>query len=240
MRRPSSFSNPKQWAARRVRTMATRIPLLFLLAAVVLPSALAQADNPRLVGTVGTNDAFVITLRDADGNPVTHLDPGTYDITVRDVSELHNFHLRGPGVDQATIPEEAQTVTWTVTFTDGTYTFQCDPHSSLMHGFFTVGNVPPPPAPVELSASVGPRRTISLRGDSGKLKTIAAGPVVLTVNDRSRVDNFHLAGTGVNRKTGVAFRGRVTWKLTLQPGRYTYRSDKHKRLRGAFTVTPPA
>jgi plastocyanin len=220
--------------------MVTRILLLLLFAALVLPSAVAQADNPRLVGTVGTNDAFVITLRDAAGNAVTHLDPGTYDIAVRDVSELHNFHLRGPGVDQATLPEEAQTVTWTVTFTDGTYTYQCDPHSSLMHGSFTVGNVPPPPAPAQLSASVGPRRTISLRDDSGKLKTIAAGSVVLTVKDRSRVDNFHLTGTGVNKKTGVTFRGSVTWKLTLQPGRYTYRSDKHKSLRGAFTVTAPA
>jgi hypothetical protein len=220
--------------------MIRRLSLLFLLAAVTLPSALAQADNPRLVATVGTNDAFVITLRDADGNPVTHLDPGTYDIAVRDVSELHNFHLRGPGVDQATIPEETETVTWTATFTDGTYTYQCDPHASLMHGSFTVGNVPPPPEPAALTGSVGPRRTIALRDDSGKLKTIAAGPVVLTVNDRSRLDNFHLTGAGVNRKTGVAFRGRVTWKLTLQAGRYTYRSDKHKSLRGTFTVTPPA
>jgi hypothetical protein len=192
------------------------------------------------VGTVGTNDAFVITLRDAGGNPVTHLDPGTYDIAVRDVSDLHNFHLRGPGVDQATIAEETETVTWTVTFSDGTYTYQCDPHSSLMHGSFTVGNVPPPPAPAALTGTVGPRRTIALRDDSGKLKTIAAGAVVLTVNDRSRLDNFHLTGAGVNRKTGVAFRGRVTWKLTLRAGRYTYRSDKHKSLRGTFTVTPRA
>jgi plastocyanin len=213
---------------------------VFLVAAAMLPSSLAQADNPRLVATVGTNDAFVITLRDANGNPVTHLDPGTFDIAVRDVSELHNFHLRGPGVDQATIPEETQTVTWTVTFSDGTYTYQCDPHASLMRGSFTVGDVPPPPAPVALSAAVGPRRTISLRGEHGKVQTLAAGQVVVTVNDRSRVDNFHLTGAGVNRKTGVAFRGSVTWKLTLKPGRYTYRSDRHKSLRGTFTVTTPA
>jgi copper binding plastocyanin/azurin family protein len=220
--------------------MATRFSLLLLLAAALLPAAIARADNPRLVATVGTNDAFVITLRDANGNAVTHLDPGTYDIVVRDVSELHNFHLRGPGVDEATIPEETQTVTWTVTLTDGTYTYQCDPHSSLMRGSFTVGNVPPPPAPVALSAAVGPRRTITLRDAYGKVKTIAAGQFVLTVNDRSRIDNFHLTGAGVNRKTGVAFRGRVTWKLSLLPGRYAYRSDKHKSLRGTFTVTVPA
>jgi hypothetical protein len=62
----------------------------------------------------------------------------------------------------------------------------------------------------------------------------------LTVNDRSRTDNFHLTGPGANKKTGVAFRGRVTWNVSLQPGSYTYRSDKHKRLRGSFVVRLPA
>jgi hypothetical protein len=61
---------------------------------------------------------------------------------------------------------------------------------------------------------------------------------VIAVNDRSRVDNFHLAGPGVNKRTGVAFRGRVTWHFTLSAGKYVYRSDKHKKLRGSFTVTP--
>jgi copper binding plastocyanin/azurin family protein len=221
--------------------MARRLPLLFLLAAAILPSAVANADNPRLVATVGTGDAFVITLRDANGNAVTHLDPGTYDVAVRDLSEQHNFHLRGPGVEQSTAVEGTETVTWTVTLTDGTYTFQCDPHASLMHGSFTVGNAPPPPpAPVALTGSVGPRRTIAVRDASGKLATMPAGRVVLTVNDRTKVDNFHLTGAGVNRKTGVAFRGKAKWSLTLQPGRYTYRSDKHKTLRGSFTVTAPA
>lgn len=213
--------------------MLARISLALIVATLLLPSAVARADNPRLVGVVGTNDAFVILLRDASGNPVTHLDPGTYDIAVSDRSDLHSFHLSGPGVDMATAVQEKQEVTWTVTFTDGTYRFFCDEHSSIMRGSFTVGNVPPPPPPAaKLSGSVGPRRTISVRP-----KTVQAGPVTLTVNDRSRLDNFHLTGPGVNRKTGVAFRGHVTWKLTLQAGRYTYRSDKHKSLRGIFTAT---
>jgi plastocyanin len=220
--------------------MTTRIAFIALLAVLFVPSALGQAANPQLVATVGTNDAFVITLRDASGNAVTNLAPGTYDIAVSDRSEEHNFHLTGPNVDQTTAIAQKQEVTWTVTFTDGTYRFVCDAHPTEMRGSFIVGSAPPPPAPapVRLSGTVGPRKTISLRGAAGKLRTIQAGPVVLTVNDRTRVDNFHLTGPRVNRKTGVAFRGRVTWRVTLRPGRYTYRSDKRKTLRGAFRVTP--
>jgi hypothetical protein len=219
--------------------MTTRLALIALLAALFVPSALGQAANPQLVATVGTNDAFVITLRDASGNNVTNLAPGAYDIAVSDRSEMHNFHLSGPGVDLATREDLREEVTWTVTFTDGTYRFQCDPHASQMRGSFTVGNAPPPPpAPARLTGTVGPRKSISLRDAAGKLTSIQAGPVVVVVSDRTRVDNFHLTGPGVNRKTGVAFRGRVTWRVTLNPGRYTYRSDKRKTLRGAFTVTP--
>jgi plastocyanin len=210
--------------------MSTRILLGALLAAMFLPSALARADNPKLVATVGRNDTFSISLQDASGRAVTSLDPGTYDIAVHDLSEEHNFHLVGPGVDQATDVASVQDATWTVTLANGTYRFQCDAHSATMRGRFTVGTVATPPT--VLKASVGPKLRITVQP-----KTVAAGPARITVVDRSRADNFHLVGPGVNRKTGVAFRGRVTWSVTLQAGRYTYRSDKHKRLRGALTVT---
>jgi hypothetical protein len=209
--------------------MTTRILLGALLAAMFLPSALARADNPKLVATVGRNDSFSISLQDASGRAVTSLDPGTYDIEVHDLSEEHNFHLFGPGVDQATDVASVQDVNWTVTLANGTYRFRCDAHSTTMRGRFTIGTVA---APTPLKASVGPKLKIGLQP-----KTVAAGAAKITVVDRSRTDNFHLVGPGVNRKTGVAFRGRVTWSVTLQAGRYTYRSDKHKRLRGALTVT---
>ena len=209
--------------------MTRRIGLVALLAAFSFPSAVAEADNPRLVGLVGTNDAFVISLRDGSGNLVTHLDPGTYDIAISDKSEFHNFHLKGPGVDTLTPIGATQEVTWTVSFVDGRYGFGCDAHSN-MRGYFTVGNLPP----TKLSGSVGPARSISL-----KPKASEVGPATITVNDRSRKDNFHLSGPGVNRKTGVATRGHVTWNVTLRPGTYTYRSDKTKKLRGSFTVKLP-
>jgi hypothetical protein len=211
--------------------MTTRILLATTVAAMFLPSAVARADNPRLVATVGRNDSFTISLRDASGNPVAHLDAGTYDIEVHDLSETHNFRLHGPGVEQATDIGSKEDVVWTVTLADGKFRFECSAHASVMNGWFTVGTV----APTRLAASVGPKRTISL-----KPKIVEVGPATLTVNDRSRNDNFHLTGPGVNKKTGIAFRGRVTWSVSLQPGSYTYRSDKHKRLRGSFVVRLPA
>ena len=210
--------------------MTTRIALVTLLTALVLPAAVAQADNPKLVAVVGTNDAFVISLRDASGNAVTQLAPGTYDIAVSDRSEEHNFHLKGPGVDMSTPIGEKQETTWTVTIGEGRFTYVCDAHASQMRGYFLAGAI----APTAFTASVGPKKTISLRP-----KSALPGPAVVTVNDRSKTDNFHLAGPGVNKKTGVKTRGKASWTVTLVPGRFTYKSDKTKKLRGSFVVNFP-
>ena len=211
--------------------MTTRIALVTLLAALSVPAAVAQADNPKLIGVVGTNDAFVISLRDANGNAVTQLAPGTYDIAVSDRSESHNFHLKGPGVDMSTPIGEKQETTWTVTIGEGRYTYVCDAHSSQMRGYFLAGAI----APTPFAASVGPKKTISL-----KPKSALPGPAVISVNDRSATDNFHLTGPGVNKKTGVKTRGRATWTVTLVPGRYAYKSDKTKKLHGSFVVNFPS
>jgi len=217
--------------------------LTVLLALVaLLPSAVARAENPVLTGTVGTNDAFVISLVDASGLRVTHLDPGTYTIVVHDRSDQHNFHLDGPGVNQSTDVEGIGDATWTVTLTDGIYGYQCDPHSGIMKGRFAVGSAQLPPAAATLNGRVGPGRTISVRGDDGSKATILKGitSIRLVVSDRSKADNFHLTGKGVNKATGVRFRGRVTWNLKVSPGVYRFRSDRHKSLRGSFSITDAA
>src|SRR5439155_10297863 len=145
-------------------------------------------------------------LTDAAGSPVKNLDPGTYTIQVQDLADIHNFHLTGPGVDRATEVEQTGTVTWTVTFTNGTYHFQCDPHSATMFGNFTVGSAPPPttttttppvPKPLRLAGSVGPGKRISLTRAGRKVTSLKAGRAVLVVADRSTTDNFHLVGPGV-------------------------------------------
>src|SRR5690242_4235446 len=117
----------------------------------LLSPGVARADG-QLVGTVGPG--FSIGLTGSDGKAVTQLAPGTYTILVHDQADIHNFHLSGPGVNQATDVEGTGDTTWTVTLQDGTYTFVCDAHPTTMKGSFTVGTgaqpPPPPPPPVQL------------------------------------------------------------------------------------------
>jgi hypothetical protein len=203
------------------------------------PSA-GSADNPVLTGDVGLGDAYAISLEDASGAAVTHLDPGTYTLVVHDHSALHNFRLFGPGAgDQVNVATDVGFTgdkTFTIALTPGTYTFNCDPHFTVMKGSFTVGTLPAaPPSPAavtRLAASVGPGARIAVRGTAG----LRAGRAVITVKDASGTDNFRLVGPGVNRATGVAFRGTVKWAATLKAGVYRFRSDRHPTLRGAFTV----
>jgi plastocyanin len=223
-----------------------RFFLVACLAAIglVVPGAAGARGTVTqpLVATVGTptsGNAFTIALNDSAGVKVTHLDPGAYTITVHDYATLHDFHLTGPGVDEATEIDTTANTTWNVTFTDGTYRFLCDAHPTSMFGSFTVGNVaPPPPVVKKLVAQVGPRRTITVKTTAGaRVKRLTAGTYKLTVKDLTKVDNFHLLATGVNRKTGVKFRGSTIWTIRFRAGVVKYRSDAHRRLHGSFIVT---
>ncbi len=89
-----------------------------------------------LTGTVGPG--FTITLTNEAGDSVSTLPAGSYTIEVDDQSDMHNFHLTGPGVEETTDVAEVGTQTWDVTLEAGTYTYVCDPHASSMSGSFTV------------------------------------------------------------------------------------------------------
>ena len=223
--------------------MVVRIAVLSALCSlgIWLPGA-ARAADPALTGTVGPG--FNISLVDANGNLVTHLDPGTYTITVKDQSDLHSFDLRGPGVSQQTDIDFVGTVSWTVTFTDGIYDYRCDAHPTLMHKRFAVGTATlptpkPKPTVKKLVGSVGPT-SISLRSASGsRVGSVKNGIYKITVHDRTSTGNFHLIGPGgVNKKTGVGARGTVTWTVHLRKGTYRFQSDPQRaRLHGRLRVT---
>jgi hypothetical protein len=217
-------------------------PLLLLpliAAAVLLPgSANSAPKGIALTATVGPG--FTIRLTDANGSVVRQLDAGDYSITIKNLSaaQEHNFHLTGPGVDRASNFDNV-TVTWDVTLVNGTYNYKCDAHPAIMKGSFHVG--PLPPAPKKLNGKVGPKRTITLKTASGAaVKTLKAGAYKIAIRDATKADNFHLLGPGVNKKTGVKFRGGVTWTLKLKAGKHTFRSDAHRKLRRTFRVTPAA
>jgi plastocyanin len=126
-----------------VAVVALAVPTLSLssftspaaAAAVRHVSATAAADTKaahpvpkvrKLTGTVGPS--FEISM--SRSRTVR----GMYDITVRDRSNAHNFHLTGPGVDKKTLVGRTVTKVWHVRLRVGTYRFQCDIHPTQMFG----------------------------------------------------------------------------------------------------------
>lgn len=226
-----------------MNSMRMTILVLTAFAAFVPGSAQSAASATTLIAIVGPNDAQTITLTDQAGTRVTQLPPGDYSVEVRDNSAFHNFHLTGPNENRSTTVAFVGTTTWNVTLVDGIYAYQCDPHRTQMYDQFTVGTgrTPPPPTPGKLSASVGPGKRIALRNAAGaKVTSLTGGRFAITVQDATRADNFHLRGPGVDKASGVRFRGTVRWTVTLREGAYTYRSDRRKSLRGSFRVSAPS
>jgi hypothetical protein len=106
------------------------------------PVATRVEDAPTLRAMVGTEespDAFEISLVDEDGQPVTELSAGEYNIEVTDPTTIHNFHLSGGdgAVEEKTGPTEKVETLWVVDLEPGEYRYICDPHPS-MNGHFTV------------------------------------------------------------------------------------------------------
>jgi plastocyanin len=115
--------------------LRTRLALVTLLAGALVIVSSASAATPTLTGTDGPG--FTITLKKGN-TKVTSLKAGKYKIVVKDMSNIHNFHLKGPGVDKKTGVGAKGTFTWTVTLKKGTYKFICDPHVAIMKGSLKV------------------------------------------------------------------------------------------------------
>jgi plastocyanin len=99
------------------------------------PTSAAPAQS--LTGTVGPGFTITLTL---GGKKVTKLKAHTpYRFVIRDRATIHDFHLRGPGIDRVLTSVAFQgTKSYTLTLKKGTYRFFCDPHAGFMHGSFRV------------------------------------------------------------------------------------------------------
>jgi plastocyanin len=162
--------------------MKTKLGVLLILSIAGLAAAVSvarpAATDGTLQATVGPGYSIGLTQ---NGVKVTHLDPGTYTINVDDKADIHNFDLFGPGVKESTGIDTIGTTTWTVTFTDGTYNYNCDAHPASMNGKFTVGNVQTttttPPAPllkVTAKAKVT-ARTVAVTATATKVASLDFG-----------------------------------------------------------------
>ncbi len=83
-----------------------------------------------------------------------------------------------------------------------------------------------------LKGSVGPGFDISISPNS-----VPAGRYKLIVKDESTIHNFHISGTGVDKKTGVPFVGRKVFKITFTAGTYDIVCDRHSSMNTTLTVT---
>jgi len=230
----------------RAVALAVALAVAALLGAT--DGAAVRAQNPKLFGSVGQG----IVLRDAQGNRVTKLDPGTYDIEVEDQSDFHTFHLTGPGVNERTEVEFTGTVNWTVTFRDGNYIYYCDVHPLSLRGAFVAGNPPPEPEPTPTPTTVvtpksrlvltaGPSEVITLKTSAGKtVKAMKRGTYTVTVRDRGRIHTAHLVAPGYNRKTSpLTYVGTQTWKVKLaKVGTLRFYCDPHRLtgMRGSAKI----
>lgn len=109
--------------------------IIALLAAVVgtltLTAAVPAATTVgKLTATVGPG--FTISMS------AKTVKAGAYKITVRDRSNIHNFHIVGPGLNKKTSVAAVKSVVWAVVLKKGTYRFVCDPHATIMKGVLRV------------------------------------------------------------------------------------------------------
>jgi Copper binding proteins, plastocyanin/azurin family len=109
----------------------SRIAILATGLVAVLALAGPTGAGPQATKLAGvTGPGFTITLKKG-GKLVKTLPHGKYTITVQDKSNIHNFRLKGPGLNkQITTLSQKGSRTVTVTLKKGLYTYQCDPHVS--------------------------------------------------------------------------------------------------------------
>jgi hypothetical protein len=94
----------------------------------------------------------------------------------------------------------------------------------------------------QLTANVTATSITLMDANGKRVRVLQPNQYRIVVRDRTTRQNFHLVGPRVNAKTKIAARTTATWSVYLQPGSYSYRSDRNAKLHGAFIVagSPPA
>ena len=110
----------------RKRTAA----VLLALAIGAIAALPVLAATPKISGSVGPG--FTISMAKKPTKA------GKVKLVVSDKSSIHNFHLKGPGVNVKTTVPATGSKSFTVTLKKGKYTFLCDPHATTMKGSFTI------------------------------------------------------------------------------------------------------
>jgi plastocyanin len=114
--------------------------LIAVFGVVIVALAASMTGQAKILGTLkgesGPGFSIEVTKGKTDVKKLKH---GSYKIKVEDKSAIHNFHLKGPGVNKKTGVSFVGDKTWTVTLKKGTYTYQCDVHVAQgMKGTFKV------------------------------------------------------------------------------------------------------
>ena len=106
-----------------------RIVLLAALATALAAALPAVAATPTFKGNVGPGFTIKMVSKPTK--------VGKTKLVIADKSNIHNYHLTGPGVNIKTSVAAVGVKTFTVTLKKGTYKFVCDPHL-FMKGSFTI------------------------------------------------------------------------------------------------------
>jgi plastocyanin len=125
---------------RRPRNAAAAVAAVVLLVLALAATAMAGSQaKTKLVGVVGQNDAFKISLTNK-GKTVKTLKAGTYTFVIQDGSTIHNYELNGPNGKtwEFTSVGFKGTKSITIKLAKGKYTAVCEPHASFMFQHFTV------------------------------------------------------------------------------------------------------
>ena len=123
--------------ATRKLTLGTALVASLMAALALATWSTASAAPSKLKGSVGPGET--ISLKTSAGKKVSMVNRGTYQVTITDRSDEHNFYVSGPGLrKQLTSIGFTGTKTVTLKLRPGKYAFVCTPHSDDMNGAFRV------------------------------------------------------------------------------------------------------